>query len=71
LSKNNISFLLLLFVFSGWQSAAQEVTVIAHNKDDIIESNDLEEVTSIFGEFKDLEIFEKRLKDANNKLNHH
>ena len=45
--------------------------MIAHNKDDIIESNDLEEVTSIFGEFKDLEIFEKRLKDANNKLNHH
>jgi len=70
LSKNIISFFLLLFVFAGWQSAAQEMTAIAHHSDDVIDSNDLEEVASNFGEIKGLENFEKSLKIRNIKLNH-
>lgn len=45
--------------------------MIANNIKDIFDSNDLEKVSSNFGEFKGLENFEKNLKARNIKLNHH
>ena len=45
--------------------------MIANNRNDIISSKNLEGVASILGEFKDLENFEKSLKDSSIKLIHY
>ena len=68
MNKNVFSFFLLLFIFIGWQSAAQDVTTITANSDDISDNLDLEAVASIFGESKDLEDFEKRLNDPKTQI---
>jgi len=68
LNKNLVSFFLFFFVLSGWQSAAQDVTTITANSDDISDNLDLEAVASIFGESKDLEDFEKRLNDPKTQI---
>lgn len=56
---NICPFLILLFVFTGWKTFAQDVTTIIANSDDISDNLDLEAVASVFGESKDLEDFEK------------
>ena len=59
---------MLLFALTGWQTAAQDVTTITANSDDISDNLDLEAVASIFGESKDLEDFEKRLNDPKTQI---
>ena len=68
MKKNIFSFFLLLFALTGWQTAAQDVTTITANSDDISDNLDLEAVASIFGESKDLEDFEKRLNDPKTQI---
>lgn len=68
MNKKFFPFYFFLFIFSGWQITAQDVTTITANSDDISDNLDLEAVASIFGESKDLEDFEKRLNDPKTQI---
>lgn len=68
-NKPNFLFGIIIgFIGLSHTSTGQDLIAMQANSEDISDNLDLEAVTSVFGESKDLEDFEKRLNDSDTQI---